>query len=854
MYYFYKAVKIVRITQNMELPNIYFQDFPVDFKQINSHDFPHFKVNDKAIISPNDEGYISEALKSNIKLDEKNTVVINAAVGQGKTTAILDIVKEYYENTDYMIFIASPFVSLVEQYYQKSIELGIPENDIYRYELIGKDMTRDAWDSRIQIVTANCLLGNPGEDSLTSSDAKRNYLNYLSKKCEQTGKKAIFIYDEIHDTIHNFQQKLIFNLYKWKNVIHKNFLLSATYNEASKVVIEYLAELTDKKIQIIESERKIFPEKQSDLYLHFNGAQVYKYDNDDIVQIVQNLIDKGKKIDILSFSKILANDICSNIDKGVGKILYDSYGDIHNCTSDLNDNARIHKESPKNRYDASKCNVGTNFKTGVSIEKDDHALIIIMPPLGRKGSFKNKYGIFSDGVNSIIQALARQRVKGEIHIILPPPDKFDYDTLPFSDLQKDKFTEYYKVCENFKDQGDKLVKYYSFDQQDELLKEYYKTVIYDNIKEQDEYIKTLTRKDLPALNFPSYKDYKLSDGEDYFTKYHKFFGSDLSSFILYSALTNQFVNCRLVGVNIKPVLYFEEGKIQWKLTSILKDYFDKDYFNYLKSTVSDSYFYSMLKNEIFSQYKVLLKSSESNYKEIQANQNKYFEQQLLAFTQKTKHIEDRLFISRFLNGKLIIDVNFSRGEYFRNCISLTEGMSEEANDISGEQKALVEAYKTLNHFRHKMINNVASTGRGIRYLPNEPFENFIEDSELEKFNHMIEVLINNDPIISKEIYDFKNTFIRSDYTEEMKIKAFYNYLKTDFFRGGSKRINNSDLNANVYEILQIENIPKAQYVLNLIENKNFIIDESNFPELIIDDNGNFYIKQKDGSLEKFEIV
>lgn len=66
-------------------------------------------------------------------------------------------------------------------------------------------------------------------------------------------------------------------------------MLSATYNEASKIVIEYLAELTEDKIKIIESERVRFPEKQSDLYLHFNSARHYTYTNDDINEKLLNI-------------------------------------------------------------------------------------------------------------------------------------------------------------------------------------------------------------------------------------------------------------------------------------------------------------------------------------------------------------------------------------------------------------------------------------------------------------------------------------------------------------------------------------------------------------------------------------
>lgn len=171
-------------------------------------------------------------------------------------------------------------------------------------------------------MTANCLLGNPGEDSFINAEVKRYYLNRLSKYCETSNKKVVFIYDEIHDTIHNFKEQYIFNLWKWRNVIHKNFIISATYNEASKIVIEYLAELTGDRIQIIESERIRFPEKQSELFLHFNNEKFYAYDDPKITELVSDLISFGKEIDILSYSKILAENIIKNKSEGIGSELY----------------------------------------------------------------------------------------------------------------------------------------------------------------------------------------------------------------------------------------------------------------------------------------------------------------------------------------------------------------------------------------------------------------------------------------------------------------------------------------------------------------------------------------------------
>ena len=63
----------------------------------------------------------------------------------------------------------------------------------------------------------------------------------LEFHCYQTAYKwkdrefGLVIADEIHDAIHNFKEEYIFNLWKWKDVIIKNYIISATFNEASKV-------------------------------------------------------------------------------------------------------------------------------------------------------------------------------------------------------------------------------------------------------------------------------------------------------------------------------------------------------------------------------------------------------------------------------------------------------------------------------------------------------------------------------------------------------------------------------------------------------------------------------------------
>src|SRR5690606_32978613 len=79
---------------------------------------------EKVIISPNEKGYISEALAEVIELEKSDTTVINASVGQGKTTAIIDFIKWYYEQNlyyegNYKIIIITPFKSLNQEYIKK---------------------------------------------------------------------------------------------------------------------------------------------------------------------------------------------------------------------------------------------------------------------------------------------------------------------------------------------------------------------------------------------------------------------------------------------------------------------------------------------------------------------------------------------------------------------------------------------------------------------------------------------------------------------------------------------------------------------------------------------------------------
>ncbi|KUF45623.1 hypothetical protein AS361_07835 [Myroides marinus] len=783
-----------------------FNDYPIEFKELNPDDFEFFNVAEKIIITPNADGYINRELQNAIDLSTKNTVVVNAGVGQGKTYSIIQLVKQYYELEGYVIFIASPYMSLVQQYYDKTKDCGIPEGQIYRYENIGINRGINPEGSKVHILTVNALLGNPGEDALINSQAKRDYINHMVKYCEENNKKAVFIYDEIHDAIHNFKEEYIFTLWKWRNVIHKNLIISATFNEASKIVIKYLANLTEKKIQLIESKRIRIVEKQSELYLHYNNNQYYNYNDENIVNLLKLLIEHEKDIDILSYSKTLADNICKNTheERSIGNILIQKYSEIQNCTTALDNNQRPDREIPTNRYDPLKCNVGTNFKTGISIEKENHAFIIIMPPKGAKSLFKNNYGVFTDGINAIIQALARQRKKGEIHVILPSPDTIDYSTLPFfSEHDKvEVFKQLYTNGKEVSEDSENLVKYISINNQKNILEDYYNDVYRKNVEEELEFFSTSDIQHTPEIRFPSLERFIITSGEKYLVNKYPFFGGDLSSYITYSAITNQFINCKFKGVFYsKKDLILTWNNINLGIEKYFADNIDIDYYNGFLIYLSDIEFYCELKEMLFVNNRILLQKEDGTTEEIKTqNSNKHIEQSILTIIQNY----------RYSNAVELFD----RGEYFR--AKVCEALNTNIDLLNEDIKDINEAYLTMNHFREKIVNSIQETlirGQEVKYISSRHADSFIEDSEIERFDKMINTLINKDIFLKNGVYDFSRSFIRTQ-DKSKHITTFYNIIKECFFNTARRSINRTNQRCNVVEILEVLEVENQQMFQN----------------------------------------
>ena len=836
----------------MALPNEHFKDFPIEYKQLNEADFSYidlfgnnpdgFEIKKTSLEIEKNE-YLNDSLQKEINLEEKNTIVINSSVGKGKSYAIIKTIKRFYDDPEkYLIIVATPFVSLVEQYCKDINEDGnIPANQIYNYGSLGRDKIPYI-NKRVQVLTANTLLGNPGDDSYKNSDIKRTYLNELVVNCEENNIKVVFIYDEIHDTIKNFKEEFIFNLWKWKKVIHKNYIISATFSEASKVVIEYLAELTDKKIHIIETERDRNFSKQSKLILHYSAEHRFTTNTLEIRSALTSLINSDKNVDVLCYSKKLAQEIIK--DKKLGGKLAEKFGVINDCTSENIDNERPDNAPPQNRFDNKRCNIGTNFKSGVSITKEDHAFVIIMPSRHAIGKFKNNYGIFSGGVNSVIQALARQRTKGEIHIILPKPDHFDYDSLPksFTEKQVSVFKKHYDKVSHYKKDVEK-VKYFPQRLQLYYLKEFYEDILKDNVLKGIEYAQETSRIGLASLDFPSYKNFVLNRGEDYLADTYSFFGGELSAYITYCAFTNQFINCSLSEISYKTNFTFQDNDMQFIFGEALKIYWGEEYFQTLRASFNFRLTYLEFRNELFRVVTLQYRKEEGEkITKITSFKNPQFEKQLLRFV-AFMYYGNNYHLKEDYKTRTE-DLDYSRSQYFLDAIKSASTINVEESTFTDIDKQRIIAYQNLGYFREKLISQKSQYSRAAQsyeYLPVKPDENFITTSELPRFTQLITYLVNEDDFISNNVYEFTRRVNTNDITKN--INSFYSILVEDFIALEdlpNPRIVINGERRYVMIVSSIKSLPISNNHINLVqpaEYLDFINSDTTFEEFAISNYG-----------------
>ena len=794
----------------MELPNIHFQDFPIEFKEINPNDFnDKFIVPEKQIIETNDEGYISDALIPIIhqNYDEKNTVVINAGVGQGKSTAIIEMATNYANADEYVVIIAVPYKNLIEQYERECIE-HISKSKIFNIlnlehiEFLENNGLNDSIfgvndsdliakfkisDFKIHILTINSLLGNAGEDNLFQARKRDIYFNKLQTYCRENNKKIILVLDEIHDSVHNFKEEYLYKLWNYQGLIHKIFVVSATFNEASKEVIKYLAEFTDNKIQIIESERKIIPEKQSRLHLRFHSDYFVERDR-QLVDLLEQLIDGNKEFDILTYSKKQTKNLFK-IRKSnyltTGHLLKDLKNEINICYSDIFDG------DANKKYNPNKINIGTNFSTGISIKKEFHTLIVMLPKKLNIKYFNNK-GIFNLGAIPIIQSLARQRTQGDIYIFLPKPLGINIKSLPYN---TEKNTIIFETFEEFKTTNqDKYVDYTNINSQRKVLNQAYKKLL-KNVKNATEFIQEKNRVSLNRLDYPPKEIFILEKGEKFLAK--DYFAGDLSAYVLWASICNQFLNCRLDSISTSNKIYLSQDNLYSEISEIYKTELE-----FLNSFYTEfSFVKSLSKIELFEFFKSYLFEQQ----EIIINNKKVTKQQIAKIYLILLSLlidENSIYLGLKYEKDSLLSYYVKSSLIHSNILII----NDEVTSFLGESKVrVISLYKEWLPFI-RIIQENSQFKKGmirINSMPNQEFNDlFTQNTIAEKISE----LIDNDTLLNSDIFPFKDTYNRLQ-SESNKIKFFYLFLVKHIFNRKQKqfKVNRVSIREHVVDNFDIEN-------------------------------------------------
>lgn len=747
-------------------------DVPVEFKKITPDDFNNeFYKSTIEFINPDSEtGFIYDELMPILKkgIDIQNTVVINAGTGQGKSKCIIDIVSEYVTKDEYIVVFALPFNNLIEQYFnqcRKIIDesqifnlLSINENDVLNKENELKSVfdvndddeflrTPSPKEYKIHIVTVNALLANAGEDAIFQANKKHKHFEDLIKTCTIKKKKIVLIFDEIHDSIYNFQEDLIFKLWKFKNVIHKNYIISATFNESSKEIIKYLSEFTERKIQIIESNRLILDNKQGNLHLVLHQDDTQIIENPFLKGIFKNFILDNKTFDVVVYAK-------SQLEKLKKK---DYFGLPHNlklnfCYSD------IFKPEIIRKYDPLKTNIGTNFSTGINIEKPNHNLVIILPPRTNIKFFKNK-GIFTSGYISLIQSIARLRIKGDIYIVMSEPNGIIEKSLPHGIEKNNKIAKIFDEYKSFQS-----TEYSNINSQKIELQNLFSGYI-NQFSDAIKNISTVDREGMNILNYQKKEQFILNKGENYLK--NMFFGGDLSTYMFYISITNQLSNCKLKSIYYNSEINFN--------TETLSEKIKEHYLEYATSPYNE--------NPDVTNLSVLSGNEIFLYINTYLNKRKIYIDSELVDKNEIQSIKLNYLLNVLTLGGFSFDYSmknqkdYCKALYFKSCLNETI-----LNDYTGSNEKMVFYF---NHYKKwisliEIINTCIEKKFEKTLLSKKPNQSFNNKFlELDMFNEL-KKFIEFDDIVKLNIFPFKDTFSKIKEIEK-GINNFYKLLVETFF-------------------------------------------------------------------------
>ena len=558
----------------------------IDFKDLTerilgTRMFYCSELNYKPLTIDHKTGYVTKDIETGFDKDLKEILIINAGVGQGKTTAIYNIISKLAKDPKNLIIMASPFKILVNKDFDE-LSKRIRPNYIQNYEqiqnapwtiskadIIKKFIAR----KRVHITTINSLLGNPGEIAFFQSNRMKCYIEEVHKHAEKAKKRIFLFIDEIHESPNNFSTEYVSSLLNRINIYHKIIISSATYTESSIEVLKLLSSLRVDHPRIMTSIR-VKSVHQSDLKLVFLDKNISS-ERIQPLRIIEQLINERKisNFHIFSYSRKIAEQLANK--KWFGSKA------VNLCTS-----------IDKNPFDPSKINIGTTFKSGVNLPPGD-SFFIIMPPVSKNYNYKNNLGVFSEGVPAIVQSLARARSNNTIYVILPRiGDHIVSKSNGYMhELKKFMPSMIIENAENYiplNKEENSVTSYISRASQDsEYLKNKLNStakLILSNmasrIKHNDYLQEELNLDELlsEVFNlFPSLYERKIIKAQQYLVSKHLSSGKYATPYLIWAAYHNQFTNCTLNEIIVQEKISVKVDIRKVSCAADLKHFIDKEY-------------------------------------------------------------------------------------------------------------------------------------------------------------------------------------------------------------------------------------------------------------------------------------
>ena len=758
------------------------QPTPLDYFRLKEDYFkPHCVVSKEVISLSANEKYIEYPKHfPNLDLDKKETVVFNFPVGKGKTETCYNLIKEY-DKLGWYVIVCSPFIKLVQKDTQEILDkiklppvkvgtLEVAREKVCTYldfknadELI--EVGFKFWPKvcNVHIMSINCLLGNPGSNALDQSVIKSSYIDDLLEATD--GKKVALFIDELHESIHNFEPSFIANLLRWKGRVQKTYIASATFTPATIPAIKAVSLLTDKNVHIYECER-YKNNILADIYLHIIPSNSF---GGKFLEIVDEQIQfhKGKKaINILTGLKYQANEIAKksfkhviDAERKLGK--YPDNDSIHLLTSETELN-----------FENGKNNIGTTFKTGSNITSQNSVLFIVLPTITNNVN-NSHYGIFTDGIPSIVQSIGRLRNGGEIHIFTSEPSQSidqantTYPTEFLGKLNSNHYSQNagYDILQGmYRNRLSTL--------QNEI------NIIEDAIINPQQPNQSIeSRKSEFAIWYPNFHDFLMDKSQKTLVQGYPSFGKYINPYILWACLKDQFQNATL-----KEIIYHQPNALTINIST-------SNHCSVFQSVLAP------LNNQIKNQSFRTFVNGFSDYLRCSTDeggnilQNEYFFESSKRGIFSNKLMKEQTgFTKELLEEVIFIKTNkrnsLSKREYILSCLANIQdgGVYHEIKIREAYRKLLELREKFINWFQGKVISK-----EGNFLIPVKAYQELPEDlfsEAVETFTFLKE----NDKLVSTDVVSILQK-LKGDFTDRNRGKVF-KLLEELFINVTDQRVGN----------------------------------------------------------------